>query len=35
MLEQNNTEMLFQIQRIYNKDILFQAPIVLKVFQQE
>ncbi|WP_181961551.1 protein-export chaperone SecB, partial [Klebsiella pneumoniae] len=26
MSEQNNTEMTFQIQRIYTKDISFEAP---------
>ncbi|MFQ7388622.1 MAG: protein-export chaperone SecB, partial [Escherichia sp.] len=26
MSEQNNTEMAFQIQRIYTKDISFEAP---------
>ncbi|MBF4213124.1 protein-export chaperone SecB, partial [Pseudomonas donghuensis] len=26
MSEQNNTEMTFQIQRIYTKDVSFEAP---------
>ncbi|EFS6808609.1 protein-export chaperone SecB, partial [Salmonella enterica] len=26
MSEQNNTEMAFQIQRIYTKDVSFEAP---------
>lgn len=35
MSEQNNTEMAFQIQRIYTKDVSFEAPNAPKVFQQE
>ncbi|AEW44231.1 protein-export protein [Serratia symbiotica str. 'Cinara cedri'] len=35
MLEQqNNTEMTFQIQRIYTKDISFEAPKTPEIFQQ-
>ncbi|WMQ74043.1 MAG: Protein-export protein SecB [Sodalis sp.] len=34
MSEQNNTEMAFQIQRIYTKDVSFEAPNAPKVFQQ-
>lgn len=35
MSEQNSTEMAFQIQRIYTKDISFEAPNAPQVFQQE
>jgi len=35
MSEQNNTEMTFQIQRIYTKDISFEAPNAPQVFQKE
>ena len=35
MSEQNNTEMSFQIQRIYTKDISFEAPNAPQVFQKE
>ena len=35
MSEQNNTEMAFQIQRIYTKDISFEAPNAPQVFQQD
>lgn len=35
MSEQNNTEMAFQIQRIYTKDVSFEAPNAPKVFLQE
>ncbi|WP_434526258.1 protein-export chaperone SecB [Photorhabdus asymbiotica] len=35
MSDQNNTEMTFQIQRIYTKDISFEAPNAPQVFQQE
>ncbi|BDH44021.1 protein-export protein SecB [Salmonella enterica subsp. enterica serovar Choleraesuis] len=35
MSEQNNTEMNFQIQRIYTKDISFEAPNAPAVFQKE
>lgn len=35
MSEQNNIEMVFQIQRIYTKDVSFEAPNAPKVFQQE
>lgn len=35
MSEQNNTEMSFQIQRIYTKDISFEAPNAPAVFQKE
>jgi len=35
MSEQNNTEMAFQIQRIYTKDISFEAPNAPQVFQKE
>ncbi|WP_127959189.1 protein-export chaperone SecB [Serratia microhaemolytica] len=35
MSEQNATEMVFQIQRIYTKDISFEAPNAPQVFQQE
>ena len=34
MSEQNNTEMTFQIQRIYTKDISFEAPNAPHVFQK-
>lgn len=33
MLEQNNTQIEFQIQRIYAKDISFEAPNTPKIFQ--
>ncbi len=35
MSEQNNTEMTFQIQRIYTKDISFEAPNAPHIFQKE
>ncbi|KYP95939.1 preprotein translocase subunit SecB [Sodalis-like endosymbiont of Proechinophthirus fluctus] len=35
MSKQNNTEMAFQIQRIYIKDVSFEAPNASKLFQQE
>ena len=35
MSEQNNTEMSFQIQRIYTKDVSFEAPNAPHVFQKE
>ncbi|CEE92597.1 molecular chaperone in protein export, enhances activity of SecA (General Secretory Pathway) [Xenorhabdus nematophila str. Anatoliense] len=35
MSEQNNTEMAFQIQRIYTKDVSFEAPKAPQIFQQE
>ena len=35
MSEQNNTEMAFQIQRIYIKDVSFEAPNTPVVFQKE
>ncbi|NIG88753.1 MAG: protein-export chaperone SecB, partial [Serratia symbiotica] len=35
MSEQKNTEMPFQIQRIYTKDISFEAPKAPQVFHQE
>lgn len=35
MSEQNNSEMSFQIQRIYTKDISFEAPNSPAVFQKE
>lgn len=35
MSEQNNTEMAFQIQRIYTKDVSFEAPSAPQVFQQD
>lgn len=35
MSEKNHTEMAFQIQRIYTKDVSFEAPNAPKVFQQE
>ncbi|MTD28892.1 protein-export chaperone SecB [Erwinia sorbitola] len=35
MSEQNNTEMSFLIQRIYTKDISFEAPNAPQVFQKE
>lgn len=35
MSEQNNTDMSFQIQRIYIKDISFEAPNAPQVFQKE
>ncbi len=35
MSEQNNGELTFQIQRIYTKDISFEAPNAPQVFQQE
>ena len=35
MSEQQNTEMSFNIQRVYTKDISFEAPNAPAVFQQE
>ncbi|MBC8945619.1 MULTISPECIES: protein-export chaperone SecB [Xenorhabdus] len=35
MSEQNNTEMAFQIQRVYTKDISFESPKAPQIFQQE
>lgn len=35
MSEQNNTEMNFQIQRVYIKDISFEAPNAPQVFQKD
>lgn len=35
MQEQNNEEITFNIQRIYIKDLSFEAPNVPKIFQQE
>ena len=35
MSEQNNTEMAFQIQRIYTKDVSFEAPNAPHVFQKD
>ncbi|CUU22325.1 protein-export chaperone SecB [Duffyella gerundensis] len=35
MSEQSNSEMQFQIQRIYTKDISFEAPNAPQVFQKE
>lgn len=35
MSEQNNTEMSFQIQRVYTKDVSFEAPNAPQVFQKE
>ncbi|AFP84624.1 protein-export chaperone SecB [secondary endosymbiont of Ctenarytaina eucalypti] len=35
MSEQNNTEMAFQIQRIYIKDVSFETLNTPKIFQQE
>ncbi|MDE1489887.1 protein-export chaperone SecB [Xenorhabdus bovienii] len=35
MSEQNNTEMAFQIQRIYTKDVSFEAPKAPQIFQLE
>lgn len=35
MSEQNTAEMTFQIQRIFTKDISFEAPNAPQVFQQE
>lgn len=35
MSEQNTTETVFQIQRIYTKDISFEAPNAPQVFQKE
>jgi len=35
MSEQNNTEMSFQIQRIYTKDVSFEAPNAPHVFQKD
>ncbi|RYI06936.1 protein-export chaperone SecB, partial [Proteus mirabilis] len=35
MSEQQNQEMTFQIQRIYTKDISFEAPNAPQVFQKE
>ncbi len=35
MSEQNNNEMSFQIQRIYTKDVSFEAPHAPQVFQKE
>ncbi len=34
MSEQNSTEMTFQIQRIYTKDISFEAPNAPQVFRK-
>ena len=35
MSEQNNSEMVFQIQRIYAKDVSFEAPNAPHIFQHE
>ncbi|MGP1938959.1 MAG: protein-export chaperone SecB [Arsenophonus sp. ET-DL9-MAG3] len=35
MLEQNHEDMIFQIQRIYTKDISFETPNTPKIFQKE
>ncbi|AXF78188.1 protein-export chaperone SecB [Erwinia tracheiphila] len=35
MSEQNSTEMSFQIQRIYTKDVSFEAPNAPQIFQKE
>lgn len=35
MSEQNNSEMTFQIQRVYTKDVSFEAPNAPQVFQKE
>ncbi|PKH23597.1 protein-export chaperone SecB [Enterobacterales bacterium CwR94] len=35
MSEQNSSEMSFQIQRIYTKDISFEAPNAPQIFQKE
>jgi len=35
MSEQNNTEMTFQIQRIYTKDVSYEAPNAPHVFQKD
>ncbi|MBG6246195.1 protein-export chaperone SecB [Candidatus Symbiopectobacterium sp. 'North America'] len=35
MSEQNSAEMTFQIQRIYTKDVSFEAPNAPQVFQQD
>lgn len=35
MSEQNTSEMTFQIQRIYTKDISFEAPHAPEIFQKE
>ncbi|WP_031523300.1 protein-export chaperone SecB [Siccibacter colletis] len=35
MSEQNSTEMAFQIQRVYTKDISFEAPNAPQVFQKD
>lgn len=35
MSEQNHSEMSFQVQRIYTKDISFEAPNAPQVFQKE
>lgn len=35
MSEHNNTEMSFQIQRIYTKDVSFEAPNAPQIFQKE
>ncbi|MDX7992006.1 protein-export chaperone SecB [Xenorhabdus sp. Reich] len=35
MSEQNNPEMAFQIQRVYTKDVSFEAPKAPQIFQQE
>lgn len=35
MSEQSNSEMAFQIQRIYTKDVSFEAPGVPLIFQKE
>lgn len=34
MSEQNNSEMVFQIQRIYAKDVSFEAPNAPQIFQK-
>ncbi|MGP1931159.1 MAG: protein-export chaperone SecB [Arsenophonus sp. ET-YP4-MAG3] len=35
MLEQNHEDMIFQIQRIYTKDISFETPNTPNIFQRE
>ena len=35
MSEQNPNEMTFQIQRVYTKDISFEAPNAPQIFQKE
>ena len=35
MSEQSNNEMIFQIQRIYTKDVSFEAPNAPHVFQKD